>query len=93
MPPAATSVIDSATQHTDCGKSRDDLLRCQTRASGLAPDCHNIRQRVAIQILERDRPPYTNVIATDDPKQTAWPDTHLPVSLPPSATTLAARPK
>jgi hypothetical protein len=71
-------------------KSRDDLLRYQTRSPGPAPDCHVIRQRTAIQVLDRDGPSHTHVVATDDPKQTGWTDTYLPAEPPPSATTNTA---
>lgn len=69
-------------------KSRDDLVRYQTKGmAGPPPDCHGIRQRMAIQILDRDGLSHTHVVATDDAKQTGWTNAYLPVSPPPSATT------
>jgi len=71
-------------------RSRDDLLRYQARAvassdGGAAPDCHAIRQRTPIQILDRDGPSHTHVVATGDAKQTGWTNAYLPATPPPSA--------
>jgi|ERR1700722_4415481 hypothetical protein len=69
-------------------KSRDDLLRLQDTAStGPAPACHVIRQRTAIQILDRDGPSRTHVVTTDDAKQAGWTNAYLSSEPPPSATT------
>jgi hypothetical protein len=75
-------------------KSRDDLLRYQTGSgavsTGPAPDCHVIRQRTAIQILDRDGPSRAHVATTDDAKQTGWTNAYLASAPPPSATTPTA---
>jgi hypothetical protein len=75
-------------------KSRDDLLRYQTgsgaASTGPAPDCHVIRQRTAIQILDRDGPSRAHVVTTDDAKQTGWTNAYLSSEPPPSATTPTA---
>jgi hypothetical protein len=73
-------------------KSRDDLLRYQARAvagsdAGPAADCHAIRQRTPIQILDRDGLSRTHVVSTDDAKQTGWTNAYLPITPPPTAST------
>jgi hypothetical protein len=70
-------------------RSRDDLSRFQAQVmggAGAAPDCHAIRQRTPIQIIERDGPSHTHVVAAADAKQTGWTNAYLP-STPPSSTT------
>lgn len=71
-------------------RSRDDLVRLQTRAqgdTGPAPDCHVVRDRIAIKILERDGPSRTHVVASEDAKQTGWTNVYLSLDPPASATT------
>jgi hypothetical protein len=73
-------------------KSRDDLVRYQTQMSngasdatpGQAPDCHTIRKRTGIQILAHDGPSRTQIVTTDESKETGWTNSYLPSTPPPS---------
>jgi hypothetical protein len=73
-------------------KSRDDLVRYQTQiasgasdaAAGQAPDCHTIRKRTGIQILAHDGPSRTQIVTTDESKETGWTNSYLPSTPPPS---------
>lgn len=74
-------------------RSRDDLVRLQAGPGATpAPDCHILRERTAIKVLERDGPARTHIVATDDSKQTGWTNVYLTNDPPPSATTPDARP-
>jgi hypothetical protein len=75
-------------------KSRDDLVRYQTQMSSGAsaaratiavpsPDCHTIKKQTGIQILDHDGPSRTQIVTTDDAKETGWTNSYLP-STPPS---------
>ena len=74
-------------------KSRDDLVRYQTQfangasatIAGPAPDCHTIRKQTGIQILDHDGPSRTQIVTTDETKETGWTNTYLPSTPPPSA--------
>jgi len=74
-------------------KSRDDLLKFQTRiADGAnaataeqALDCHKLRKQTGIQILDHDGPSRTEVVTTDKAKETGWTNTYLPATPPQSA--------
>jgi len=78
-------------------KSRDDLVRYQTqianRASaataGQAPDCHAISKQTGIQILDHDGPSRTQIVTTDESKETGWTNSYLP-STPPSSVAKSA---
>ena len=73
-------------------KSRDDLVRYQTQTAngesgataGQGPDCHNIRKQTGIQILARDGPSRTQIVTTDNSKETGWTNSYLPSTPPPS---------
>src|SRR5271167_2095325 len=73
-------------------KSRDDLVRYQTQivngasapTAGQAPDCHNIRKQTGIQILGHDGPSRTQIVTTDESKETGWTNSYLPSTPPPS---------
>jgi hypothetical protein len=74
-------------------KSREDLVRYQTQVTngasdataGPAPDCHTIRKRTGIQILAHDGPSRTQIVTTDDSKETGWTNSYLPSTPPHSA--------
>jgi hypothetical protein len=71
-------------------KSRDGLVKYQTDigkgtgviAAQLDTDCHSIRKQTGIQILDRDGPSRTQVVTTDDAKETGWTNTYLPDTPP-----------
>ena len=73
-------------------KSRDDLVRYQTQIAnsttaviaGPAPDCHTIRKQTGIQILDHAGPSRTQIVITDEPKETGWTNSYLPPTPPPS---------
>jgi hypothetical protein len=74
-------------------KSRDDLARYQTQVanggasaatSGQASACHTIRKQTGIQILDHDGPSRTQVVTTDESKETGWTNSYLPSTPPPS---------
>ena len=73
-------------------KSRDDLVRYQTQiangasatTAGQALDCHNIRKQTGIQILDHDGPSRTQIVTTDESKETGWTNSYLPSAPPPS---------
>jgi hypothetical protein len=73
-------------------KSRDDLVRYQTQiangagaeTAGQAPDCHTIRKQTGIQILAHDGPSRTQIVTTDESKETGWTNSYLP-STPPAS--------
>jgi hypothetical protein len=91
--PTVSTVTPQLGQHLEIGailcKSRDDLVGYQTKiaatpgaaAPGQAPDCHSIGKQMAVQIVDRDGPSRTQVIATDDSKRAGWTNSYLP---PPS---------
>jgi hypothetical protein len=74
-------------------KSRDDLVRYQTQiansgsatTAGLAPDCRTIRKQTGIQILAHDGLSRTEIVTTDESKETGWTNSYLPSTPPPSA--------
>ena len=73
-------------------RSRDDLIKYQTQiANGSsaatlaqAPDCHTIRKQTGIQILTHDGPSRTQIVTTDESKETWWTNSYLPSTPPPS---------
>ena len=71
-------------------KSRDDLVKYQTAnsasatAAGQAPDCHTISKQTGIQILDHDGPSRTQIVTTDESKETGWTNSYLPSTPPPS---------
>jgi hypothetical protein len=73
-------------------KSRDDLVRYPTRiangasatTAGQGSDCHTIRKRTGIQVLNHDGPSRTQIVTTDESKETGWIDSYLPSTPPPS---------
>jgi hypothetical protein len=73
-------------------KSRDDLVRYQTQianaanatTAGQTPDCHTMRKQTGIQILDHDGPSRTQIVTTDDAKETGWTNSYLPSTPPPS---------
>jgi hypothetical protein len=73
-------------------KSREDLVRYQTQigsgaadaTAGQAAGCHTIRKRTGIQILARDGPSRTQIVTTDESKETGWTNSYLPSTPPPS---------
>ena len=73
-------------------KSRDDLVRYQRQiangasatSAGQAPDCHTIGKRTGIQILGHDGPSRTQIVTTDESKETGWTNSYLPSTPPPS---------
>jgi len=73
-------------------KSRDDLVRYQTQIAngssattpGQAPDCHTIRKQTGIQLLAHDGPSRTQIVMTDESKETWWTNSYLPSTPPPS---------
>jgi hypothetical protein len=74
-------------------KSRDDLLRYQTQIANSAnaptaepiPNCRTIRTRTGIEILARDGPSRTQIVTTDESKETGWTNSYLPLAPPSSA--------
>ena len=71
-------------------KSRDDLVRYQIAngasagTAGQAPDCHTISKQTGIQILDHDGPSRTQIVTTDESKETGWTNSFLPSTPPPS---------
>jgi hypothetical protein len=73
-------------------KSRDDLARYQTQVgngasattTGQAADCHTIRKQTGIKILDHDGPSRTQIVTTDESKETGWTNSYLPSTPPPS---------
>jgi hypothetical protein len=74
-------------------KSRDDLVRYQTQiadSGGAAPtagqpsECHTVSKQTGIQILDRDGPSRTQIVTTDEAKETGWTNSYLPSTPPPS---------
>jgi hypothetical protein len=73
-------------------KSRDALVRYQTQVADGASaatarktsDCRAIDKQIGIQILDSDGPSRTQVVTTDESKQTGWTNTYLPSTPPPS---------
>lgn len=73
-------------------KSRDALLGYQTQlakganaaAAAQASDCHTILKQTGIQILDRDGASRTQIVTTDEAKETGWTNTYLP-STPPAS--------
>jgi hypothetical protein len=100
-PPPPPPIMAEAWPRLDIGailcKSRDDLVSYQMRVAAgpgaapprPAPDCLIIQQQTAIQILDRDGPSRTHVVATDASKRTGWTDAYLPATPPPSVATAA----
>ena len=72
-------------------KSRDDLVHYQTQVGNgtsvavaqRASGCHTIRKQTGIQILDRDGQSRTEIVTTDDAKETGWTNTYLPDEPPP----------
>ena len=72
-------------------KSRDDLVKYQKlTGSGGSPaglaGCRLISKQLGIQIVERDGPSRTQIVTTDDAKESGWTNAYLP-STPPAAAT------
>jgi hypothetical protein len=74
-------------------KSRYDLVRYQTQiansasattTTGQASDCHTISKQTGIQILDHDGPSRTQIVTTDESKETGWTNSYLPSTPPPS---------
>src|ERR1700720_4672821 len=73
-------------------KSRDDFVRYQTQIAngssattpGQALDCHTIRKQTGIQLLAHDGPSRTQIVTTDESKETWWTNSYLPSTPPPS---------
>jgi hypothetical protein len=73
-------------------RSRDDLVRYQTQVADGASaatarkvsDCRAIEKQTGIQILDSDGPSRTQIVTTDESKQTGWTNTYLPSTPPPS---------
>jgi hypothetical protein len=73
-------------------KSRDALARYQTQianiasatTAGQAADCHTIRKQMGIQILDHDGSSRTQIVTTDESKETGWTNSYLPSTPPPS---------
>jgi hypothetical protein len=94
--PTAPAAVPEPWPRLDAGallcKSRDDLVRYQTQiADGAsaatarqASGCHTIEKQTGIQILDNDGPSRTQIVTTDESKQTGWTNTYLPSTPPPS---------
>jgi hypothetical protein len=90
--PAVPEIWPRAENDALMCKSRDDLVRYQTQivngandpTAGQAPDCHTIRKQTGIQILARDGPSHTQIVTTDESKETGWTNSYLP-STPPAS--------
>jgi hypothetical protein len=92
--PTVSTVTPQLGQHLEIGailcKSLDDLVGYQTKiaatpgaaAPGQAPGCHSIGKQMAVQIVDRDGPSRTQVIATDDSKRAGWTNSYLPPTPP-----------
>jgi hypothetical protein len=73
-------------------KSRDALVRYQTQVADGASaatarktsDCRAIEKQIGIQILDSDGPSRTQIVTTDESKQTGWTNTYLPSTPPPA---------
>jgi hypothetical protein len=73
-------------------RSRDDLVKYQTRIADGAnpttreqtPSCNRISKQVGIQILDRDGPSRSQIVTTDESKQTGWTNAYLPSTPSPS---------
>ena len=67
-------------------QSHDDLVEYQTLVAGETspkpgdqpPKCHRLEKQVGIQILNRDGPSRTQIVTTEEPKQTGWTNAYLP---------------
>jgi len=72
--------------------SHDDLVRYQTQVADGASaatarkvsDCRAIAKLTGIQILDSDGPSRTQVVTTDESKQSGWTDTYLPSTIDPA---------
>jgi hypothetical protein len=66
--------------------SRDDLVKYQTQmangasvaTAGRASGCHTVREQTGIKILDSDGPSRTQIVTTDESKETGWTDAYLP---------------
>jgi hypothetical protein len=70
-------------------KSRDDLVRYQTQvangvSAGQTSKCHTIQKHTGIQILDHDGISRTQIVTTDESKETGWTNSYLPSTPPPS---------
>jgi hypothetical protein len=73
-------------------KSRDALVRYQRQladganvvAAAQASECHTIPKQTGIKILDSDGPSRTQVVTTDESKESGWTNAYLP-STPPSS--------
>jgi hypothetical protein len=73
-------------------KSRDDLVRYQTQnasranatTAGQTSECHAIGKLTGIRILDHDGPSRTQIVTTDESKETGWTNSYLPSTPPPS---------
>lgn len=71
-------------------KSHDDLVKYQAQVAAGAnmiaavqsAGCHTIRKQVGIKILDRDGPSRTEVVTSDESKETGWTNTYLPATPP-----------
>jgi hypothetical protein len=94
--PTPTPAVPEPWPRLDAGalmcKSRDDLLRYQTQVADGASaatairtsDCRTIEKQTGIQILDSDGPSRTQIVTTDESKQTGLTNTYLPSTPPPS---------
>src|SRR5712671_6291162 len=55
-----------------------------TTTAGQASDCHTISKQTGIQILDHDGPSRTQIVTTDESKETGWTNSYLPSTPPPS---------
>jgi hypothetical protein len=98
--PTKSTAVPEPWPRLDVGailcKSRDDLVKYQTKiaggaAPGPAPDCRTIGKQIGIKILDQDGPSRTQVVATDETKLTGWTNTYLPSTPPASLATGAGK--
>jgi hypothetical protein len=94
--PTPPAVVPEPWPRLDAGallcKSRDDLVRYQTQITNgasaatarQASGCHAIDKQTGIRILDADGPSRTQIVTTDEAKQTGWTNTYLPSTPPPS---------
>jgi hypothetical protein len=94
--PTAPAAVPEPWPRLDAGallcRSRDDLVRYQTQiADGAsaatarqASGCHTIEKQTGIQILDNDGPSRTQIVTTDESKETWWTNSYLPSTPPPS---------
>ena len=93
-PPAA---IPEPWPRLDAGavlcNSRDELVKYQTQladgvnvlAAAQGSSCQIIRKQTGVQILDHDGQSRTQIVTTDDAKQTGWTNTFFPDTPPSTA--------